>query len=257
MKWFLLFITLSISSKLLACECVEWNFESRYRFSDFIATAKIISVSDAFENNEYQKVEIEIIELYKGKHISSLSEANVKKTNCGIYTPANTTWLIFASYDSAGILNFGLCSGSIQVDNISYDPKYPNYKRNVEAKIQHTIDILAYLKKIKLFNLNEHGLIINMATTCIQDLKGYETNNQKFAIYEITVSKNLAIAKVKNLKSFDNEVLSQKLLACIKNDATVNTRKFKKIPFKTKVIVIYFYNPGDQNNPSFLSKQVY
>lgn len=257
MKWFLLLIMLDVSSKLFACECVAWNFESRYRLSDFIATAKILSVSAAEENSEYQKIEIEIIELYKGKLVNSLSIKSVKKSNCGIFTPENSTWLIFASYDVNDTLSFGLCSGSIRMDSILYDPKCPNYKRNVEAKIQHTLEILAYLKKIKLFNLNEHGLIINMKTSCITDLKGYEVNRQKFAIYEISVSKNLSVTKVKNLKAFDNKVLSKKLTACIKKESNVNTRKLKEIPFKTKVIVIYFCFSEAPVNPSFLTKNIY
>ncbi len=247
---------LSASSQLWACVCLPQNFESRYQSSDFIATAKIISVSSLEDNSKFHKVEIQIIELYKGKHITSLSEASIQKTNCGIYTPANTTWLIYASYDDSGILNFNLCSESMQIDDIPYDPNYPSYKKNVESQIQHTRDILGYLKKKRLSELNKHRLVINMTAPCIQDLHEYDAV-YSFAIYELSVSKNLAITKIKNLKTFNNKSLTKKLLRCIKKAATINTGKRKEIPSETKVIVIYFYYPREKNNPGFVSKHIY
>jgi hypothetical protein len=257
MKWFLFLIIFSISSKLFACECVAVNFDVRYQTSDFIATAKILSVSDVEENSDYRKIEIEILELYKGNHVTYLKELSPRLKGCGIFTPKNTIWLIFATYDRNGTLNFALCSGSMQIDSIPDHSWDPNYKQFIKSKIQRTLEILTYLKSLKLSNINEHGLVIDVPLKCIYYLGGHEANKQRFAVYEISVSKNLSITKVKTLKTFDNKELSQNLLACIKNEAKVNTEKLKEIPFKSKVIVIYFYHPGEQSNPGFLTKYLY
>lgn len=257
MKWFLLLLSCCISATLSACECFAVNFDTRYQQSDLIATAKIVSISDWDPNNENRKIEIQILELFKGKDTNSLKILSTNWKNCGIWTSKNTVWLIFASFDLNGDLVTGLCSGSMQIDNIPEHSWDPGYKQFIEGKIQRSLEMLTYLKSLKLFNINEYGLVIDVPLECIYYLGGLKANKQRFAVYEISVSEQLSITGVNTLKAFDNKELSQNLLACIKNHGKVNTEKLKETPFKTKIIVIYFYHPGEQNNPGYLTKYLY
>ncbi len=257
MKWFLLLLSFSISAKLSACECFAENFDTRYQKSDLIATAKILSISDWDPNNENRKIEIQILELFKGKDTNSLKILSTNWKNCGIWTSKNTVWLIFASFDLKGDLVTGLCSGSMQIDNIPEHSWNPGYKQLIESKIQRSLEMLTYLKSIKLSNINEYGLVIDLPLECIHGLGEHEAIKQIFAVYEVSVSKSLSITAVKTLKAFDNKEISQKLLACIKNKGKVNTEKLKDIPYNTKVIVIYFYYPGEQIKWAHLTKNLY
>lgn len=246
---------MSISSNLLACECIPLSFEYNYQSSDFIAIAKILSVSD--DNSKCQKVEIEIIHLYKGEYINTLREVSAKKYMCATYTPPNTTWLIYANYNVDGIAVIGECSASFQIEDIAYDPQYPNYKKNMDAKFQNTKDALAFLKKKKLNSINEFGLKIDMSKTCIPNLKAVDFKTKNFVVFEVTVAKNLEIKKVKYLKAFDNKDFSKKLLDCFNNSVSVRKQIGQEIPYKSKVVIIYFYYPSEETSSGFLSKYIY
>lgn len=248
--------SLSISSNLLACECIQLSFESNYQSSDFIAIAKILSVSEGEDNSDYQKVEIGIIHLYKGKYTTTLLEASVKKYSCATYTPPNTIWLIYAKYNVDGIAVIGECSASFQIKNIGYDPQFPNYKKNMDANIQNTKDALAFLKKKKLNSINEFGLKIDMSNACLRNLNAIDFNTNSFAVFEVSVAKNLEIKKVKYRKAFDNKEFSKKILTCFKNTITVHKQIDQELPYKSKVVIVYFYYLSEETSSGFLSKYI-
>ena len=253
MKLVISFLFTLISFSSFACECISHPFMVQYHQSDFIATAKILKVSGDELASEYRHVDIEIIELFKGEITSSIKEVNVNRNNCGIFTPENTTWLIFASKDSDGVLQIDACSGAQEIKEIPYDDKYPNYKKNVEANLSRTLEILSYLKKENLSSTNEYHLTPNIPSSCYRDLKGFECTRQTFSVFELTVQKDLSISNIKAVKEFDNIELSSKLFTCIKQNTIINTFKVKQIPTTTKVLVICFFYPAEGEYKSFIS----
>ena len=226
----------------------------RYANSDFVATVNVLNV-DSEKDENYLNLQIEILELYKGNQTDLLKIPKSRGT-CGIYTPENTKWLIFASKDKNGNLTFGYCSGAKQI-NKKFDSKrlkkYPHveidHKRNIERKIE----LLRYLKKEKIKPQNEFKLHSSFSLESMKKFKGYEVNKDKFALYELTIDKDLSVLTVKELKAFDNEKLSMELLEFISENVSIGRKgKLNEIPEQTKIVLGLYYYPPEEENASFI-----
>ena len=255
MKYFIYLLCFIIPSKLFACDCVSHSFSHIYQTADFIATAKILRVAQVPNTSRYREIEIEISHLYKGNTTTILQTVNDSLSNCGIHTPVNSNWLIFAYYDENKVLNFGLCSGSIWLDN----PYYAGIgKVNRQAQIKRTLEILEYLEQKQLNNTYTGAFYSPKFTSdFLKSLKGFPNKGRCFSIYELAADSSLNITSSKETLQFKNRKLARAIRDGIKNIKTARTVGKQQRPGKpVKILVILIYYPEDEKYQSFVSQSV-
>lgn len=221
---------------------------SRIQQSSFIAKVHFTKVAKASPDNEYQKAEIEILELYKGEKIKSINIHSYLQLNCAMIVPENSTWLIFASYGKTGELEFGACSGSKQMDEKINDIKYPGLEEKIKKSLAIKIDVLKFLNKYKIDKTNP--LNANIGGLLNESFKGFDVNGDGFAVYQISIENEKSVIQVKPLKEFSNKELSGKLLEVLSKLEIKNANKIQ-LPI-TSTIVFYYY-PEEAGNKSFIS----
>jgi hypothetical protein len=252
MRLVISFILLFFLHKSTACDCVSPPFFVQYQKSDFIATVKILKVSGDERASEYRTIDIEIVEQYKGARTTTVDVLNINRSSCGIVMPENTTWLIFASKDNDGTLKVSSCSGSVQLKDIPFDSKYLNYKKNAEAHLSRTIEVLNYLRNENLNFVDKYGLIPGFSSLCLSDLRGFELKEPSFSVFSLEVEEDLTISSINAVKNFSSNELSSKLFTCVKESIKVNNSRTKPIPAATQVLIIFFYYPSEGENKSFV-----
>jgi hypothetical protein len=160
MKVFLLVISFFINSSVFACSCFVNVLLDKIQNSEFIAKIKVLKVSEPMSDGQYQNAEIEVLELFKGNNIKSIKIYSNLNTSCNLIVSENTTWLVFANNDKSGLMQFGYCSGSIQLDRKFDLEKYPNVESNWKNSIDRKIALLRYFKSKNIRNPNEYYLEI-------------------------------------------------------------------------------------------------
>lgn len=254
MKWLVSISFFLLPLKSIGCDCVTTTLINHFQYSEFVATAKIVKIQPNKQNEDYHDIEIEIINLYKGKFITSLQIQSVQRSSCAFYTPAGSTWLIFASRDNNGFLSFGACSGSLQMDRQFDTILYPGLDKKYAASIALKLGALAFLKKYESITSNQYHLNLSLSQSSLDSLKGFNTNN-RLAVYKVKISEKLTVAGIKTLTGFDNREMSVKLLACLRKNLLVQPKdkKLKTIPKATSLILIYYYYPAEAGYPGFIT----
>ncbi|MES2874576.1 MAG: hypothetical protein V4708_12700 [Bacteroidota bacterium] len=252
MKALLLFFLMIISIRSFGCTCGIIPLIDNYQHSDFIATAKILTVVQDASNKDYHDIEVALINVYKGTPIKKLKIHSWLMSSCAFLPDENTTWLIFASKNQEGSLIFGSCSGSVQVDRHFDLVQYPNLDIRYKNSMNLKLDVLSFLHENKISSINKFDVGLIDSRICTEYLKGFIEKN-RFAIYEVDVNQDLTVGEVKVLKSFDNKNLSEMLTNCLQTNLQINTKNRKTIPEKTKLTIIYFYYPSDGKSPGFIS----
>jgi hypothetical protein len=254
MKSFILIASFFISSTSFACDCIKDILVHNFQKSAFVAKIKILKVSAPTADGEYQDATIEVLELYKGKKIRTIKIQASLNTDCNLMVDENTVWLVFAQINRSGILQFDLCSGSMQLDRKMNSIDYPNAQTNYIKEINKKIAVLQYFKLKQITDLNEYDLRLKYNDRLHDLFKGYEGEGQKNAVYQLTVEKDLSISKIKALKEFDNQKLSKALLAYLKEKTKLNTRNISAIKKRTQLIVVYYFYPAEKEYQSFISE---
>ncbi|WP_438966711.1 hypothetical protein [Flavobacterium sp.] len=251
--FFLTILFLFNSSYVFSCVCIPSKLIDKFQKSEFVAKVKILKVTNIGNDLEYQNAEIEVLELYKGKKITTIKILASMNSSCSLYVPENSTWLIFADTFN-GVLSFGYCSGSNQLDADMYSKKYPNNQKNYNKANEKKLTALKILKEYKIKNFNENDLKISYKEKpCKNNFLGYEVKNDKIAIYEIKVNRNLKIKKIKAISEFDNADLSRQILKCLSENLIIDKKRIKKIPKKSKIYIIYYYNEEVDKNQSYIT----
>jgi len=254
MKSFILIVSFFICSTSFACECIKDILVHNFQKSAFVAKVKILKVSKPTADGEYQDASIEVLELYKGKKITTIKIQSSLNTDCNLMVSENTNWLVFAQINRSGVLQFDLCSGSMQLDRKMSSIDYPNAQANYIKEINQKIAVLKFFKSQHIAQPNEYNLYLKYNERLRELFKGYEGESQKNAVYQLTVEKDLSISTVKALKEFDNQKLSKALLAYLKEKAKVNTRNISAIKKRTQLIVVYYFYPAEEEYQSFISE---
>lgn len=248
---------IAISSKLLACTCMSQRLLDRYAKSEFVATLSVLSV-DSETDDDYLLLDIEIIELYKGKKTNLLKIRKSKGSGCPMYAPKNTKWLIFASKDQNGNLIFGKCSGPKQLDRTFDKERFPNAEFNYSRSLKRKLEFLETLKVEKIEPINTYDLYTSFKEESLEKLKGHEINNGDNAFYEIVVNKDLSLKDIRILKEFDNEQLSNELIDFIKKNIYIDRiGKLKTIPEETKIILGLHYHSAEKERKSVILPYAY
>jgi hypothetical protein len=253
MKYLFSIFLILIVHQTFACKCSHIQLLENVAQSDFIATAKILSLKPDQTNKDFHIIEIKILELYKGKRIKSLKINSVLNSSCAFLTPKNTTWLIFATKNKNGDLSFGMCSGSRQLDVEIDSAKYPLAKENYQKSIDLKLNVLSYLRKNSIVAENDYSLSISFSNDCLKKFNGVKISKDKFALYELTIDKNLKVTKVTPIKEFDNNAIRADLVKCIHENIrfhTYNKTENKKV---NKIIICFYYYETERGDPSFIS----
>ncbi len=262
MRNLLFLVSFFLGSQGYACICMPVRILQRATEADFIATAKILEVTRDEANDRYHSVKIEIIDIYKGRRVDEL-KADFGTGSCAMYTPENTSWLIFAWKNGNGDLSFGYCAGAEQLDKVHKSSRHTaeqlekaqtNYRRSIRKKLE----LLLYLKKRNFQLKNKYGLKTYFLNDCIRDIRGYQIESRPFAFYELEIDTSLAVTNIKALKQFGVNELDSKVLNCVKNDLVLQARKNEKsIPKPTKIILGLFYYEGNDRYKSFISQNIH
>lgn len=252
-KTLLIILFYFFSNSAFSCVCDGANLIENFQRSEFVAKVKILKITNIENDFDYQNAEIEVLELYKGEKIKTIKINYAINSSCALYVPENSIWLVFAStYNEK--LSFGYCSGSQQIDKKFNLDKYPNAQKNNNESIQRRLSILEILKENKIKFPNENNLTTFNSKKCESDFKGFEVKNNKIALYEIKVNRELKIKKVKALKEFDNVDLSKEILKCLYENTLINNKYIKKIPKKAKFYIAYYYYEKGKEYKSFISE---
>ena len=254
MKTIFTIFFLLLTYQSFACSCVTMGVVERYGKADFVAKAKILDVKPDPEREEFHVLKVQIVDLFKGNKINTLYLNSDLKSSCAFLTPENTTWLIFANKNSNGELGFGLCSGPQQVDRVFDSSKYPNASKNHQKSLDLKFEVLEYLNSKNIDPKNEFNLPLFLYRSSLKDFKGIDLGKEKFALYEVTVKKNLSIQRIKEIKGFRNKKISKKILQRLKEDLEIGNTDRTEIPKKVKLILPLYYYPEDNGDPSFLSR---
>lgn len=253
MRQFTIIPFLFFSLKIFACDCAERSLLQKIQNSDFIGIVKILKISPDKENHDYHNIQIELKSIYKGPQIASLKILSVLNSSCAFYAPENSIWLIFATYGKNKILSFDRCSGSLEIDRKIVSRKYPNAESNYNKMISMKIEVLEFLKMKNIQSTNPYNLEISYCQNWWTAFKGYNIQN-KFAVYEVLINRDLSINKIVPLQEFDNHKLAIKMLNCIKNNLVFYNKHSTILPDQSKLILVYYFYPAENKYLSFISQ---
>jgi hypothetical protein len=259
MKQLLIIISFFICNSVAACSCFTTTLIEKVQNSAFIAKIKILKISEYKNDPDNKYAEIEVLELFKGNHIKKIKFSSELNNFCSLSVSENTTWLVFANKGKSEIIEFGYCSGSTELYR-KYDKyeseKYPNAENNKRKSDELKISLLQYFKSRNITNPNIHKLEIDVVEEGLikKRLRGYEVKNQRFAVFEFKVEKNLTISKIKTLKAFDNQKLSDSLFFLLK-DAKIEPKKgLSTLNKRNRFVFVLYYYPAEENSRSIISK---
>jgi len=256
MKVCILIALCLISTASFACDCASATLLEHFQHSDFVAKIKVLKVSEATSDGKYQDATIEVLELYKGNTTTAIKINANLRTDCNLYVPQNSNWLVFANINQAGFLSFDLCSGSIQLDREINSIDYPNLETKWINEINQKISVLQFFAAKHINQPNEFDLYINfqLRDSIKELLKGYDGEMLSNAVFQMTVEKNLTVSKIKVLKEFDNQQLSKELLKYLKGNIKISSKNNAGINKRTQLIVVYYFYPADKKHRSFISE---
>lgn len=255
MKYILLIILTFYAQQLFACECESEQFMNLFTRSDFIATARILEITPDSENENRHYSKIEIIDLYKGEHITNLIIYSNLNSSCAFLPPENSLWLLFANKNKNGEVGIGFCSGSQQMDRKFKNDRNSRADKNHKKSNNRKIQFLEYLKSVAIEPKNEFELGFLIEPGSLKKFNNIAVKGDRFALYELTINKDLSIKTVKALKEFDNEKLKADLLQSVfENIKIYHPKSEKEIKNETKIIIGLHYYEADKKYESFISQ---
>ncbi len=246
-------LLLTGSLQALACKCARVGLADAFKQSEFVATAKVMSITLNKESEQYHNIEVELINVYKGENITKLKIYSAQRSSCAFYTEENSIWLIFANKKD-GILTFGYCSASVQIDRQFNLIEYPKLDVKYKSSIDLKLSVLDWLKRSEISLKDEFTLEVVRATDCYQLLKGFDGKKKDFAVVSFEINRDLSVGQIKLVKKFDNKKLSRAFLRCAKGDIKVSHQTLQTLPNKTTLYAIYYFYPREANDKSFVTQ---
>jgi len=137
---------------LLGCSCSTPLLSDNIASSEFVATVNILKIEADTTDTDYHLAQIEIIDLYKGEHLSELSINSVLRSSCAFLLEEKSTWLIFATVFKDR-LSFGYCSGSKDLIPNKWKDQ-PKANQNRKNSIERKLTFLNFIRvSIKNYDL--------------------------------------------------------------------------------------------------------
>lgn len=240
-----------------ACECIQMGVIYYLEQAHFVASIKVLKVKQDSTNSDYHQVKIQINELFKGDSTTNLKLQSRLHSSCSFLIPENTEWLVFASKNANGELEFNSCSGQENLnfpyskqDSVNYPNLYMNYQNSVNRKLA----MLRLLKSKQIIPNNEYNLGVSVPRYFNDTLKGIKLPVASIAVYRIKVNTDLSIATIKTVQSFPNKELRKRMLQIFKkNLKVVAPNKQTSILKPTEIILAYYYYAQEGIHQSFIS----
>ncbi|MBL0882197.1 MAG: hypothetical protein IBJ16_02405 [Chitinophagaceae bacterium] len=254
MKLFLIAIFLISFSKTYACSCITLPFDQHYQQSDFIAVAKITYIDSSLHEQDQRDIEIEIITLYKGIAVTKLKIDNYLKSMCGVYTPLNSTWLIFANKNKEGTLSFDYCSRSVQLDPIGNPYFDAQSKSRFDASISRMLKVLDFLKNYQYTFVSETNIMVSEKSRRDSSLNELEEPAYNFAAYELSFEPGQTVHQIQTLKSFQNKLLTETIKEHLQTAKVHSYPKNTQADSAHKLLILFFFYAKEDDYPSFVSR---
>lgn len=217
-KSVILLILLVITKYAEACSCVYSTITSNFYSSDFVAEVKILNTSLDPNDHNSTFVEVEVLKLYKGKKTTRF-KINSGGDSCSFNVTKNSIWLIFSnSYRDN--MTFHYCSGS---------QKSPG--SNLKSEIKK-------LKKYPIITKDTSEIKSNVKALTIHE-KFENLPVTDFAIVEYTLGDNLQLNKMKLIKKFKNNNLTNHISDKLLNE--INFSSSVKVENANGFKVYYLY----------------
>ncbi len=234
-----------------ACDCLSPKFTEKYMGADFVARVLIRKVYMNKGENMFYKSDIVIHDLYKGTPIKSIeiegSSDGRKRSSCDISLPENTELLVYAREITKRKYRFDSCSG------------YVILNAENSAANQRELDMLNLLRKRKINYTNKIWFgKRNGFQAELERFKGVQLNRD-FAMYEMTMSKNMTVKKVEQIIGFGNEV-DDELRQILEKSAWVSSQfsgegfATNTIPEDSKHLVCFYFYKAGKGHKSFVSE---
>jgi hypothetical protein len=227
--------------------CGILSFTEHFENADYVAIGKILKVYPNESDEEIYKADIQEVNLIKGQKISSIyvggrSDGKIG-SSCSIYTPEGKEYIFFGKKNKDGLIVFGECSGTRDLDY-------------VKEKTSYILEALEILKN-KSKDFTGHPPVVNFSALypTLQEYKGIPMK-EKFALFEVEFHEDLKVEKVKILKGFGSEV-DQKIVTSLLQSTGWKIQYSKDkftVPKGTKKLIGVYYYEADDENPSFLSE---
>lgn len=144
MKYLLLFLLLVPQISAYSCHCSEFgtNVETAFDKYAYIAHVKIkkkslLSLADSFLvkdiywKENYRIVEIELLEIFKGKPKSKIIEWGIR-TSCDMDIRENQEWILFGNYLDSSTVSISYCNTWFFLKNEHFERNW-NYDLGAEA----------------------------------------------------------------------------------------------------------------------------
>jgi len=256
MKNLILTFLLIYNVNSFACKCESTNLDTSFLTSSFVAKIKVIKKYKNLEEDDYYKIDIKILDLYKGNQIGSIyiygNSEYPQDSACWIYTDVDDEIIVYVSKYENGRTEVRHCSRILILDN----EKYYKFERSYSKKERFDDEskILGVLKNYNIKYSNNGKIIFNVS--CFLHLLNVDLLNNKLskpknrlAIYEFTLGNDYDIKKVKTLKGF-NKKIDRKIKKIIKQQKW--TKDFgKKNNLKKGIksfVIIYYLKRYDGKN---------
>lgn len=241
---------LLFSIQAYACDCSSSFFTKNFETSTFVAKVKLLEIRPDVNDEDYHEADIQILELYKGKRLTTINIHSQLNSSCGFMPKANSTWIVFAA-EFEGKLSFQYCSSSIDLTRTFNEKESPDVARNYRNSTKMKAQVLKLLYKQKIEKLSSDAFYV--APEGLETIKGYKNNN-RFAIFEVEVGPNLSISKVNTIKRFQNRNLHQAVLKSVQHSTLGSyTLDSPKVSTPTPVILVIYYYDQEQSYQSFVS----
>lgn len=252
-----------LSIKAVSCSCSSTNLNTSFLTSDFVAKIKVIKKYKNVKKDEYYKVDIKILDLYKGNQINSIyiygNSEFPQDSACWIYTDVDDEIIVYASKYENNRTEIRQCSRILILDN----GKHYKFERTYRKK-ERFDDEAKVLKELKSYNIkysNNGKILFNM--NCYLRLLNVDLLNNKiskpknrFAIYEFTLGSDYNIKKVKTLKGF-NKNIDKKIRKIIKQQTwTKDFGKQNNLKKGIKSFVIIYYLKGSDGKNYLRTKSM-
>lgn len=249
---FIIFFNIFFESK--ACDCIVTAYDLQYRNADFVALVKVTNIDKVDDNSEYCNIQIQIISLYKGDSVIELKVENPKTSGCGINTPLNSIWLIYAHKAEDGSLYFGSCSNPKLINNPNEPIRDSVYHKKYMQSIERELQILDFLRKTKINLRTTTKYSVSFKPPDRVALKGYKEEKDSFSAFELIFSEDDQLEEVHVLKSFANEQLMTILKNSLSNAKPSILPNTKRSATKKNIFVLYFYYPAEKGYEGFVSR---
>ena len=219
-------------------------------YADFVAKIRISKVYSNEGDEEIYKSDIEILEKFKGKNLSSVyvngRSDNKIGSSCAIFIPENTELIAYAYQDKNGRYRMGMCSGLVYYNNRPYinTNKIANEEAILSTLKKHPVEISKHIR------LDTDGQIYHS----LKQFKGLNLSRD-FALFKLTFTSEAKVKNIELLSGFDTE-LDKKLIHILKS---IEWRGFKNhkqgnVPEGTRFLYGIYYYKQEGDNPSFLSQ---